>query len=335
MSREKNTQKIPKLQVLGEHPDWMQPRACRFVEEMVETLFREADIGGGISGTMRFSRDASVRKRKGHSSGEITLRPTGVPNSLCLFVVGDDAREDLCEVFVSLPQGACNALCLFIKGQPREVWRVKKEFEPELPKEVGVVIGLPPPDLDSLALYLDSIRESGGEMTLRGAHVLAVKMTGSPDIVRQVVEAGFLQEHSDIYTLTEAGIKLVAKHIGQPQTLEVTPPPHRFDILRTALSGARVAHEKIKAEHDKHGESRSELNRQLKAARSAEGGAAATIARMERELKDVRDGHEQLRKRTLELEAQFRQLPDEGELHRAEIELQRAQREYDDFTKIP
>jgi hypothetical protein len=327
-----------RLQVIGEHPSWMRLRACRFVEEMIETLLDQAGLDNGVGGTMRFSRDASIRKRKGRPSGEITLRPANMHNNLVLFVVGDDAREDLCEVTVNMPQGACNTLALFIKGLPEERWMVKKkEMTPEfeLPGDEGVVVGAPPPDMDSLALYLDSIRDLGGEVTLVGAGALAVSLTANQDIVGQVMKLGLLRESSGVYSLTDVGEELVAARIGKSQSPEITPLPHRFDILRKALSSAKATHDRVKAENDQHVDSRTELNRQLKAARNAEAAAAGILSRLERNLKDVRESHEKLRKLTLRAEAECRGLPDERELHRAEIELQRAQKEYNEFISTP
>ena len=337
--------KIWKLNLTGDTPEWMPLSGVRFVREMVEEALEEAGVEG-VGGTIKFGRDASIRKRKWSDPGSLAVRPTITENSITLFAVGEDTRNDLCEVVVSLPQVLRTKFREFFRIQEGEVYRlksiVKREGARSSPqKEVAEPAVLPqepqPSDLDSLALYLHDIRGAGGEVTEITARSFANRLTDRVDLFGQAVGEGCLESVEGIYRLTVKGAVLVHHKFDRLPEIQISPTPsvgpHRFDELRSTLLEARRKYEEAKVAHDKYAGQRQELSRQLKAAGQAETSSLSRIANLEAELEAVQRAHKPIRARTLELEEQMRQLPEEINLTIIETEMERAQRAYDDFIK--
>lgn len=193
------------------------------------------------------------------------------------------------------------------------------------------------PDDDTLALFLDAVRDAGSTITKSTAESISRKLTNDTTLVTAALQAEYLAAyntgHADLYSITIAGDALLRQIIDKADDATkpaLAPAPSQFEVLKTALLTARARHTELKAAHDTHKARRQQLANDHRHADTLLQEARGALARSQEQAALAEQAHSQARQRVLSIEEQQRKLPPENtpDLIQAERTLQEAEAAY-------
>lgn len=198
------------------------------------------------------------------------------------------------------------------------------------------------PDDDTLALFLDAVRDAGSTITKATAESLARKLTGDTSLVTAALQAEYLAAyntgHADLYSITIAGDALLRQIIDKADdaTKPSTPAPSQFEVLKGSLLAARARHTELKEDQDTHQARRKQLANDHRHADTLLQEARGALARAQEQAAIAEQAHAQARQRVLSIEEQQRKLPPENtpDLIQAERTLQEAEAAYQQLIAL-
>lgn len=333
---------------------WMAGRPARFTQKMVETACLTAGLTG--SATLRHVPEQDVLKLKNRPARSISLHPSCTHNSancLVLILTAENPRDHKVRALLTAEQDQLTKLATFIASQDSGTY-ILPAFQPTpfpnpvLKETVPCVSPAPTFDDVALALFLDEIRNAGGEITRRSLETIAQRLNSEAPLplIDALIERNLILPFSGIYRILAPGAKLLHDHIDAPADdatkPDAAPSVSEFERLRQAILTAREEHARLKAAHDATAQQRTEITHKLTAAKEAEQSATLhlstlrqRIEKLQADMSSAQTEHTAARLRLLDLEKEARALTDHSPaLIQAERTLADAEAAYQKLIQI-
>ena len=340
------------LTVVGPtHPFWVSAHESRNMRDLVLAEITKAGITTG-TGSLRYSTETRCRKKRNLKKNSVYLAPASklAQTTLVLTVTGNNPSEDIADLLVTLSKDNCSILKEHLsppthppamRSIPLASQRTSGSTtdtpvcRPASPPAPGA------PDDDTLALFLDAVRDAGSTITKATAESLARKLTGDTSLVTAALQAEYLAASAtpDLYFITILGDALLRQIIDKADDATkpaLAPAPSQFEVLKTALLTARAHHTKLKEDHDTHKARRQQLANDHRHADTLLQEARGALARAQEQAALAEQAHSQARQRVLSIEEQQRKLPPENtpDLIQAERTLQEAEAAYQQLIAL-
>jgi len=334
------------LTVVGPtHPFWLSAHESRNMRDLVLAEITKAGITTG-SGSLRYSTETRCRKKRNLKKNSVYLAPASklAQTTLVLTVTGSNPSEDIADLLVTLSKDNCSILKEHLSPPTHPPAMRSIPLASQRPS--GSTIDTPvcrpasPPtpnapdfDDDALAIYLSSLQELGDHITQDTAKTIALRSTGS----HQILHASLAQEYlklniRDLIHISPKGLHLISSVLSPPSdaTKPTAPAPSQFEVLKGSLLAARARHERLKHDHDTYKARRTQLANDHRHADTLLQEARGALARAQEQAALAEQAHTQARQRVLTIEEQQRKLPPEttSEYIEAERTLKEAEAAY-------
>jgi len=340
------------LSVVGPtHPFWVSPHESRNMRDLVLAEITKAGITTG-TGSLRYSTETRCRKKRNLKKNSVYLAPASklAQTTLVLTVTGSNPSEDIADLLVTLSKDNCSILKEHLSPptHPPAMRSIPLASQRPSGSTTGTLACRPAPsptpsapDDDTLALFLDAVRDAGSTITKATAESLARKLTGDTTLVTAALQAEYIaptNTAADLYFITIAGDALLRQIIDKANdaTKPAAPAPSQFEVLKTALLTARARHTKLKEDHDTHQARRKQLANDHRHADTLLQEARGALARAQEQAALAEQTHTQARQRVLTIEEQQRKLPPEttSEYIEAERTLKEAEAAYQQLIAL-
>jgi len=341
------------LTVVGPtHPFWVSTHESRNMRDLVLAEITKAGITTG-SGSLRYSTETRCRKKRNLKKNSVYLAPASklAQTPLVLTVPGSNPSEDIADLLVTLSKDNCSILKEHLSPptHPPAMRSIPLAAQRPSSSTTDTPVCRPAPapaatapDDDTLALFLDAVRDAGSTITKATAESLARKLTGDTSLVTAALQAEYLAAYNtatpDLYSITIAGDALLRQIIDKASdaTKPLAPAPSQFEVLKSTLLAARAHHTKLKEDHDTHKARRQQLANDHRRADTLLQEARGALARAQEQAALAEQAHTQARQRVLTIEEQQRKLPPENtaDLIQAERTLQEAEAAYQQLIAL-
>lgn len=340
-------------------PSWIAGKPAKAVLEVVNTACQQAGVTGPAQ--FRFIVDPKgLTQRMPPCS--LMLRPTAPynrPDLVAFVACAQSPTQHRVHCTLTLPAPQRDTFARFIQSQDNGIYVLNAFRNPVLPPDLPLPPSVsttdtpvcrpaPPPasaapefDDDTLALFLDAVRDAGITVTKATAESISRKLTGDTTLVTAALQAEYLAayntSHANLYSITIAGDTLLRQKIDAPADDATKPKdqpaPSEFDRLKAALIDARSQHQAAKAKHDDRAQALTTLTHQLTEAREAyqseELNATTLQTRLQKLQQDLNSAQCKVtgaRRHVLDLEERARALgTDTPDLIQAERTLKEAE----------
>lgn len=350
------------LTVVGPtHPFWVSAHESRNMRDLVLEEITKAGIHTG-TGSLRYSTETRCRKKRNLKKNTVYLAPASklAQTTVVLTVTGNNPSEDIADVLVTLSKDNCRIFKEHF-SQPTHPPAMRSiPLSSQRPSVLGAPMSTsapaddPPapslPDDDTLALFLDAVRDAGITVTKATAESISRKLTGDTTLVTAALQAEYIAayntSHANLYSITIAGDALLRQKIDAPADDATKPKdqpaPSEFDRLKAALIDARAQHQAAKAAHDARAQALTTLTHRLTEAREAyqseELNATTLQGRLQKLQQDLTSAQCKVtgaRRHVLDLEEQARALgTDTPDLIQAERTLKEAEAAYEKLIAL-
>jgi hypothetical protein len=339
------------LTVVGPtHPFWVSAHESRNMRDLVLAEITKAGITTG-TGSLRYSTETRCRKKRNLKKNSVYLAPASklAQTTLVLTVTGSNPSEDIADLIVTLSKDNCSILKEHLSPPTHPpamrsipIRGIRGADSVNSDNSVNPVQTQDSPDDDTLALFLDAVRDAGSTITKATAESLARKLTGDTTLVTAALQAEYIAPTNtvaDLYSITIAGDALLRQIIDKSDDATkptLAPAPSQFEVLKGSLLAARARHEKLKHDHDTHKARRSQLANDHRHADTLLQEARGALARVQEQVALAEQAHTQARQRVLTIEEQQRALPPEAtsELIQAERTLKEAETAYQQLIAL-
>lgn len=314
------------LTVVGPtHPFWVSAHESRNMRDLVLDEITKAGITTG-TGSVRYSTETRCRKKRNLKKNSVYLAPASklAQTTLVLTVTGSNPSEDIADLLVTLSKDNCSILKEHLSPPTHPPAMRSIPLASQRPTPAPAALAAPSeagtakdgPDDDTLALFLDAVRDAGSTITKATAESLARKLTGDTSLVTAALQAEYLAASAtpDLYFITILGDSLLRQIIDKADDAtkpSTVPAPSQFEVLKTALLAARARHTKLKEDHDTHQARRKQLANDHRHADTLLQEARGALARIQEELAKTEEATNQARQKVLNIEKQQRELPPE------------------------
>lgn len=343
------------LTVVGPtHPFWVSAHESRNMRDLVLAEITKAGITTG-TGSLRYSTETRCRKKRNLKKNSVYLAPASklAQTTLVLTVTGSNPSEDIADLLVTLSKDNCSILKEHLSPPTHPPAMRSIPLASQRPSVLVAPMSTsapasdpqPPsaPDDDTLALFLDAVRDAGSTITKSTAESISRKLTNDTTLVTAALQAEYIAAyntgHADLYSITIAGDALLREIIDKADDATkpaLAPAPSQFEVLKTALLAARARHTELKAAHDTHKAHRQQLANEHRHADTLLQEARGALARAQEQAALAEQAHSQARQRVLSIEEQQRKLPPENtpDLIQAERTLQEAEAAYQQLIAL-
>lgn len=324
------------LKITREPPSWLSARAQRELLELLEEVLGRASVEGVVQ--VAFGHQQNVLKRRpvALSVAFPACHRGNSPHAVAVLLAGRDARNDQCEAVLTMPAGEAEkfrgfmmADPLYVKGDGVAAAGTGDFVMDAAGAGAGAV------DQDSLALFLDCLKEHGGMVTRATAKALAARQFGEvAGILEECIIGGWVKVEGEICRVSTKGESMLEAAL-KPAPAAV-PVPSRFEVLREAVQVCRRELEALQAAHEATALERTRLTLEVEQARKQEKEAGKQLERCRARLEEAEKDHGRRRAEVLQAEAAMRDLgPDEAAAREvAQRKLTEAEREYAKFVEI-
>lgn len=348
-------------------PEWIAGAPARHLQQIIQF----ACVSAGVSGQarLRYLSEKDVLKKKNLPASSLVLQNSsryyGV-DTLTLIVTGKDARNHKVRCTLTMDSAQCEKFAQYITDLPEHMFVLTTLRNPVLPPGLPLLPSVSttdvpfgaaqpvcrpasppppgPPDDDTLALFLDAVRDAGSTITKATAESISRKLIGDTTLVTAALQAEYLAARAtpDLYFITIAGDALLRQKIDSPASDATKPVVSDFDRLKSAVRDARAQHQAAQAMHDARAQARTTLTHQLTEAREAyqseELNATTLQGRLQKLQQDLLQSQGKMkcaRQRVLDLEEQSRLLgTDTPDLIQAERTLKDAEAAYQQLIAL-
>ncbi len=259
---------------------------------------------------------------------------------VAVVVAGKTPRNDLCGVSLHMPACEAAKFRTFMTNDPLFV--MEQTLQTKDPTPLNPTSGpweklqdlVDVVDADSLALFLDSLREHGEVVTRSTAQVLAAKLaSGQIALLEECILKGLVLVEGELCRLSPKGQQFL-KDSMTPAT--VATPQQRFEDLREAVRQCRANLEDQRHGHGLVTVLRNNLTREIETAAKLEQSALRDLEDWRARVATAEKHHGQCRAQVLNLEAQLRDLPPDrsGDIAQAQSALEAAEKAYQEFIQI-
>lgn len=255
------------------------------------------------------------------------------PHAIAVTAAGKSARNDQCGVILSMPPVEVEKFRAFMTANPL--------FEMNPPKKAEVNLPLPEPDnvqpefdSDSIALFLDALRDAGGSVTRATANITAARLfNGQTAILQAVIHQGYVTLNGEVCQISDKGTTLLG--VAMETTQPIAPTMDRFEELRQAVKSSRQRLEEIRVVHDQTATARTKLTRDMEDAKRLLSDSEKSVTAAKERLTTAESQQRLRRAEVLRVEEELRKLPaNDGHLAAAQRELEAAEAAYKKFVEI-
>lgn len=317
------------LTVRKDPPNWITGSALKTLLSVLESALTAAAVQGSVQ--VSFLHEQSVLKRRPHLLSLIYQNSSrfNTPQAVAVIAAGKDPRNDQCGVILAMPTAEVKKFRDFMTANPLYEMNPPKKTE-----EVPSTPAVPEFDNDSIALFLDALKDVGGSVTWTTAKIVAARLfDGQTAILEAVIKLGFVRAENEICTITERGAAMmgILMEVSKP----VLPVKDRFEELRESVKTCRQRLEDIRTTHGLTATTRTKLTIELEEANKQLGEAGKVVTAARDRLTAAEEQHRQRRAVVLTVEENLRALPaDDGQLFQAQRELEAAELAYKKFVEI-
>lgn len=317
------------LKVEPNYPSWLKTSAVTFMVGLIKKTCEDAGCNGSVG--LKFLTRQNILSKKNVAARSVWERHSSSDSSatiISIFCVGEDVRNDRAEALISMPSMQCKLLRAHLKQnarahsspsafqaldglklvlagskQPKPDEKGKAPSRPATETIVPVDPELPEIDEEATAIFLDSLRAVGSEVTLSTADAVADQVGADPVIIDTAMAHGHLLRDGPLLRISPKGTKLMERVMANGGAPPAESQMHRFDQLRAEVLQARQEWQRL----DDLAKAQKENNDALEKKRASAAALAQIMDEAQRRYIVAKNEFETCRDQILEMEARHRE----------------------------